>query len=506
MSFFMKVAGTFLTAFLFTWFILPKLSRLARRIGLLDIPNLRKVHNQPKPLVGGLGMVMAVCLSGVLFIPLTDLRGYFAGMIVLVIAGFLDDFRELDHKWKFVAQIVASLLAIYLSNTRLFTFGNLIGTGEIRLGILSVPLTIFCMVGVINALNMIDGLDGLAGINAIVGFSCFGLLASYTGQYNLLLLSLALTGALIGFLQFNWFPSRLFMGDAGSLTIGYSLAYMAIALTQKKTGNVSPVTPLLILALPIVDAVMVMTKRIVNGKNPFQPDTNHMHHNLMLLGYSKKTTVEVIGLMAFIIATIGAMGTMIETPDYLIFGIFSLYLLGHGFFTFTVKKAASWTEERSKTGEPLLRILTPTLFRHIDTGTGLLNPAALTENLKVELKLSEKDGDLSVILITHPALFSDDEATFTSRLTEYLRSVITRTDILGIYDKGIMIILPETTRSGAIMTIEKIRERESASIYGISEKDLNDLSFGVASTEDVEPSVESMINSASLSLLQYSLR
>jgi len=506
MAFSMKMAGTFLTAFFFTWFILPKLSSLARRIGLLDLPNLRKVHNQPKPLVGGLGMVMAVCLSGVLFIPLTDLRGYFAGMIVLVIVGFLDDFREIDHKWKFVSQIIASLLAIYLSNTRLVTFGDLIGMGEIRLGILSVPLTIFCMVGVINALNMIDGLDGLAGIIAIVGFSCFGLLAYYTGQYNILLLSLALTGALIGFLRFNWFPSRLFMGDAGSLTIGYSLAYMAIALTQKKTGVVSPVTPLLILALPIVDAVMVMTKRIVKGKNPFHPDTNHMHHNLMLLGYSKKTSVKAIGLIAFIVAATGAMGTILETPDYFIFGIFSLYLIGHGFFTFTAQKAASWTAAAAEMREPLLKALMPTLFRHIDARTGLLSPEALIENLKAELELSKKDGDLSVILMTHPALSYDGENHFTSRLTGYLRSIIRGTDILGIHDKRIMIILPETARSGAIRTIEKIRDGKSASLYDISEEDLDGLSFGVASTEDVKPSVESMINSATLSLLQYSLR
>lgn len=248
----------FFVSFAIAFLILPKLTRIASRIGLMDYPdNSRKVHTMPKPLVGGLGMIIGISFSCLLFFPVSELRGFFAGVITLGIVGFLDDFRELNHRLKFLAQIGASAFMIFFSKTVLLSFGDLLSFGPINLGIFTIPMTIFCTVGVINAINMIDGLDGLAGSISLIGFVAFSIFAYLNRQTELMLLSLALCGAVAGFLRYNWHPSRLFMGDSGSLFLGFSLAFLSIAITQTNDSLVPPVAPLLILAVPVVDTITI---------------------------------------------------------------------------------------------------------------------------------------------------------------------------------------------------------------------------------------------------------
>jgi len=201
--------------------LFPKLIKIARRVGLMDQPGGRKMHSNPKPLVGGLGMAIVLLITCLLFVPLPGLRGYWAGMALLVLIGFLDDFKELSHQWKFVAQFVAVVCMVFYSDMLLKGFGNLLGLGEIRFGILAVPVTIFCVVGVINAINMIDGLDGLAGGVSLVAFAAFAWLFYWIGNPGFMLVNIALAGTVAGFLIFNWQPARLFMGDAGSLFLGW---------------------------------------------------------------------------------------------------------------------------------------------------------------------------------------------------------------------------------------------------------------------------------------------
>lgn len=245
----------FFTSFLGTVFILPMLFSVASKIGLLDYPSSRKVHTNPKPLIGGLGMLTALVVSSLLFIRVSELSGFYAGVIMLVIVGFLDDHNDLNHRWKFIVQILASVIMMYYGGDVLFSFGDLLSLGPINTGIFTIPVTIFCTVGVINAINMIDGLDGLAGGISLVAFISFAILSYLNGQVELMLLSIALSGTVIGFLRYNWYPSKLFMGDAGSLFLGFALAFLSIAITQKDNSLVPPVVPLLILAIPIVDTL-----------------------------------------------------------------------------------------------------------------------------------------------------------------------------------------------------------------------------------------------------------
>ena len=338
MGFPLKIALTFLTSLMVALFILPRLSHIALKIGLLDYPGKRKVHASPTPLVGGLGMIIGLSFSSFLFIPLSNLRGFYAGIIMLVIAGFLDDFRELNHRWRFVAQAVAAVFMVYFSQVVLLSFGDLFSVGPIDLGLFAIPVTVFCAVGVINAINMIDGLDGLAGGVSLIAFISFAVLAYMNNQHELMFLSIALSGAVIGFLKYNWPPSKLFMGDAGSFCLGFSLAFLSIAITQKEGSLVPPMAALLILSVPIADTVTVMVRRIIKGRSPFLADKSHLHHLLLKFGLDKGSAVKTILFISAVLSSLGIIGTLLDVPDYYLFLLFSIYCLSQFLSSFYIRE------------------------------------------------------------------------------------------------------------------------------------------------------------------------
>jgi UDP-GlcNAc:undecaprenyl-phosphate/decaprenyl-phosphate GlcNAc-1-phosphate transferase len=320
----------FLVALFSAMYVLPKLARIAEVIGLVDRPaEKRKLHKIPRPLVGGIGMIIAATFSSLILIPISGLRGYFLGLSVLLLVGFFDDFKELGHRQKFIAQIGATVLMIYFSNVSLVTFGDLLGFGKINIP--NIPwiiyaVTIFCVVGVINAINLIDGLDGLAGGITFIAFITFAIHASLAGEQTLLLLNMALAGAVLGFLRYNWYPASMFMGDAGSLCLGFSVAFMALVLTQKIDTHVSPVSALLILAVPITDTLTVMGKRILRGQSPFKADQYHLHHIFMRYGMGRALAVKVILVISAVLSGISLLGPIFKLPDWTMFAAFSLYL------------------------------------------------------------------------------------------------------------------------------------------------------------------------------------
>ncbi|BDD87653.1 PilZ domain-containing protein [Desulfofustis limnaeus] len=326
----LRILLAFLVAYFSAVFVIPKLASIARSIGLIDRPERRKVHRVPRPLVGGIGIVIAATFSAMLFVDWVGLRGLFLGLAVLLFIGFLDDFRQLDPRRKFIAQIVAAVLMMSFSKVYLVSFGDLLGCGEIVLPVCDAliwAVTIFCLVGVINAINLIDGLDGLAGGVAFVAFLTFGLHASFADAPTLMLLNLAFAGAILGFLRFNWSPSQVFMGDAGSLCLGFALGFMAIAMSQGEKPVFSPVVPLLVLAVPITDTVTVMSKRIVRGQSPFQPDRYHFHHILMRYGMGRETAVKAILGICMAMSALTLVVPFYRVPDWVLFGAYILYLV-----------------------------------------------------------------------------------------------------------------------------------------------------------------------------------
>jgi len=334
----LNILFTFLLSLAVTFFVLPRLSRIASQIGLLDHPGIRKVHTKPKPLTGGIGIMIGISISLLLFVPLHNLRGFYAGLLLLAIVGFLDDYSELSHRWKFAAQILAAIFMIYFSRTSLHNFGDLLSFGPIGFNRSAIIITIFSTVGVINAINMLDGLDGLAGGVSLVAFISFAVLSFISNQTEFLLLSMVFCGALIAFLRYNWHPSSLFMGDAGSLTLGFTITFISIAITQSKGSPVPPVAPLMIVAVPIVDTLTVMIKRMMKGKSPFHADKGHLHHILLRFGLTKRQTSTVIILLSAIFSFAGIIGTVYKIPEYYLFFLFSVYFSLYFISSFYIKE------------------------------------------------------------------------------------------------------------------------------------------------------------------------
>jgi len=280
----------------------PLADRLAWKVGLVDSPGGRKSHPECVTRAGGLAMALALLLTlGVMLQWNTELAAFWSAVAVLLFTGLLDDRYRLSSKHKFFAQILAIILFMYLGGIRLEDLGDILGTGSLELGRLAPWLTIFAMAGVINAFNMSDGLDGLAA--GLAGIAClFFIPFAYAQESWIYLLILTgLFGVLLGFLRFNVQPARLFMGDAGSMFLGFSLAAAAVVLTQGEVRGVQeyqPITALIILSLPIADTLVVMFRRLFHGQNPFKPDKKHLHHRFMDLGISYQVSVSLIyGLM-----------------------------------------------------------------------------------------------------------------------------------------------------------------------------------------------------------------
>lgn len=310
----------FFTALVTSLFLTPLTIRLSSRLGALDLPGERKVHVGAVSRLGGVAMTAALTASLVLFLPWDrQLGGLLCGALLISAVGFVDDLWHLRPSVKFLGQLAACTAFVAVSGAKLVTFGDLIGIGPIRTGVLAPLVTVFCMVGVINALNLSDGLDGLAG--GITGIAClfYASLAYSSGNGFSVAVAAALFGAVVGFLRFNSYPATLFMGDCGSLLLGYILSAVAILLTRSGGGaSVRPVTAAMVLAIPVVDTLLVMTRRTWHGQSPFLPDKTHLHHRLMDLGLPHAAVVSVLYAAS---ATLGWVAwTLRRQPDYVQFG------------------------------------------------------------------------------------------------------------------------------------------------------------------------------------------
>ena len=334
---------TFMTALFTSLLMVPFLRRWALERGDLDQPDERKQHTVPMPRLGGIAIFLSFLFSAIIFVPIGHCtRGILAGGLVIFVTGLIDDIRGLTARQKFIGEVAACLTVIVVGKHHLVTLGDLFGFGEILLPVwLGVPFTVFAVVGVINAINLIDGLDGLAGGVSLISLFAFFLFGYLANDLVAMLLSAAMIGGLLGFLKYNFYPARIFMGDAGSLTVGFLLGFLAVHSTQHPNSVVSPVVPLLILGVPIADTIWVMSRRVLNGESPFSPDRTHMHHRFLNLGFEHRFTVVIIyGITTFwvVFSLIGMC-----LPDYVLFYSFlslnigGYLLLSRGQYRYSLK-------------------------------------------------------------------------------------------------------------------------------------------------------------------------
>ncbi len=301
--------------------VIAVLAPLSRRYGWLDEPDARKQHEQPTPAVGGIGVFLGIILPAlVIFGPTREYLGFTAGATLLVLVGALDDRWHIDWKLRILAQIVSALILIYGAGIRAEHVGPLFGFGDIELGILSVPFTVFITVGLINALNMFDGIDGLVAGVCLAVTAMLVCAALYSGAYDVALGLFWLLGALAGFLLFNfrfpWQPkAKVFLGDAGSGLLGFTMAFVIFRLTQNPGHPVSPVLGPFLLAPPIVDCLVLIVHRLRRGLSPFAAGRDHGHHLMLDAGFSVNQIVIVMSVLACASGLFGAVCMLIDVPE-----------------------------------------------------------------------------------------------------------------------------------------------------------------------------------------------
>ena len=314
----------FIVSFAFTFATTPLVRRFAFKIGAIDIPkDNRRMHKKPTPRIGGLAIIFGFTVATLCFAqPSRQLYGTLAGAAIIAVMGVIDDCKNLPAKLKFVIQIIAALVVVFAGDIKIDVFTNPNFLSDNPYWVLpewlSVTLTVIWIVFITNAVNFIDGLDGLAaGVSAIMSISLV-FISIKVGEYSIAILGIALMGSCFGFLPFNFNPAKIFMGDTGSTFLGFMLATLSIQGVFKSYAVISFAVPLLILGLPLFDALFAMIRRILRGQSPMTADRGHLHHRLVDMGFSQKQTVfilyaisGVLGITAVLLAESGVLRALL---------------------------------------------------------------------------------------------------------------------------------------------------------------------------------------------------
>lgn len=301
----------FFIGFLFAFLVTPLVEKIAFKIGAVDVPTERKIHTQPVPRLGGVAIYVSLLLAfGVAllwyqkFTP--EMWGILIGGSVMLLVGVIDDLRDLSPGVKLVGQIIASSILIAFG-MRIEFIGNPMGKQLIVLGPLAIPITLFWMLTLINTINFIDGLDGLAaGVSSIAAVTLF-FSALSTGQNIVAFLAIALAGSAIGFLFHNFNPARIFMGDSGSMFLGFMLGVITLQGVMKSVVVLSLLVPLMIMGVPIFDAALAILRRLRHDKPLSQADRGHIHHQLLHHGFTHRQTVLIIYVWCILLSAGAAL-------------------------------------------------------------------------------------------------------------------------------------------------------------------------------------------------------
>lgn len=309
------ISIAFLLAFVTAFVITPYTIRLANKVGAIDIPEKRRINEEPTPRLGGLAVIIGFLVSCIYLLTIMTLEktfnpfgeeqyfhklmGLLLGIIVLAVFCFIDDVKGLPAIVKLIGQTIAAIIVvsfgIQIDNINIpFLEQTLNIDNHIYIYILSIGW----IIGITNAINLIDGLDGLS--SGITLISCFSLIIVFTMNQSpiiAIILITALAGAIVGFLPYNFNPAKTFIGDTGAQFLGFSLAVISILGTAKTYTLLVLISPLIILALPICDTLFAIVRRVIKGKSIkaiFAPDTGHLHHKLMKKGYTQKQAVLIL--------------------------------------------------------------------------------------------------------------------------------------------------------------------------------------------------------------------
>jgi len=277
-----------------TFLITPLVEMLANSVGAVDRPTERKVHTKSIPRLGGVAIYLGFLLASVLFLSVDrELMGILLGATFILALGVIDDMKDLSPKVKFLGQLGAAVILI-LSGVQIEFVGNPFGKGLLYLGGWGVFLTLFWVVGLTNTVNFIDGLDGLAAGVSVIALTTLCYVAHQTGQLGTAMISIALAGSALGFLKHNFHPAKVFMGDSGSMFLGFMLGAITVQGVMKSVAAIALLVPIVIMGVPIFDTISAIFRRFRNKRPVTQADRNHIHHRLLYRGFSHQQTVLII--------------------------------------------------------------------------------------------------------------------------------------------------------------------------------------------------------------------
>ncbi len=316
------------------WLFTPWAIRLAKRWGAVDVPNARKIHLEPMPRMGGVAVFLGFCLpwAGLYLLhnpvaaAFQEFEKRFAALILgatsMLVLGIYDDIKGADATKKFLFQTLTAI-GLWAADIRIEQVATPWGA-PIELGWFSLPISVFWIVGVTNAINLLDGIDGLvAGVTTVMAL-CLAILNVLSGNILIALLTLCLAGACLGFLPYNHSPARIFLGDSGSLTIGVVLACIGIlSLFKEGRQTASPLlsVPLILFGLPLFDTLRVMVHRLSRGQSMFKADRNHVHHRLLDMGLNQRQVAWALYGVAAGLGSTAILLSRLEHGRQLIFSV-----------------------------------------------------------------------------------------------------------------------------------------------------------------------------------------
>jgi len=301
---------------------------VASKLGLEDLPNHRKSHTGAVPLLGGLSTFAGLLVAWLISMPIVRGFGiYLLCSLLLVILGAIDDAREVPARFRLWAQVTLGALLAFGSGVYLTSFGNLLGFGPIALEWLGPVVTVAAVIGATNAYNMMDGIDGLAGSMSLITLISLGCLFTLAPGFRLeLALAVTIAMALMPYMAANLriypFRKKIFMGDAGSMFIGFSVVWLLVNATRPGDMAMRPVTALWIIAIPLMDMVAIMIRRFLKGQSVMKPDREHLHHIFMRAGFSDRQALAIITAAALLCAGLGLAGEYFKVPEWVMFVTF----------------------------------------------------------------------------------------------------------------------------------------------------------------------------------------
>lgn len=329
-----------IVAFLASIFTIKVLHPLAPQIGLIDYPTDRKNHDGAIPLIGGLSIFISVLIASTLFVGQSQLLNlYLISSALLVFIGTLDDIYDLNVAPRMVFQTLVSAIMVFGAGLFITDFGDVFGFGGVSLGIYGTIFTILACITAINAFNMIDGIDGLAGSLSIISIISIAILTLIGNSHGDVLLPLILVVAIIPYLFYNVSTRnprgrKIFMGDAGSMFMGFTVLWLLVIGTQNSVNHQAsfrPVTALWIIAVPVMDMFAIMFRRIRKGVSPFKADNGHLHHICMRLGLTSRQALWAISILAILCALVGIAGEVVSVPEWIMLYCFIALFVSYSF-------------------------------------------------------------------------------------------------------------------------------------------------------------------------------